>query len=167
MSTHAAAPTASESESFALFAATAQSIGATTKRLEKAAILGAYFANLGDDALLLAARYFGGTLFPLNDGRTVNIGAAALLAAITTVSRREESHLRSRIVVLGDPGDLAQEALEEALESARAAKVTNATSESATSESATSESATSQSATSESATSQSATSESARLKARD
>ena len=89
------------------FAQTAECVGATTKRLEKAAILGEYFSALGDDELLHAARYFAGTIFPLRDQRTVNIGGAALLAAIRAVTNADETHLRTRAVTLGDMGDVA------------------------------------------------------------
>ena len=46
------------------FAGVADAVGATTKKLEKAALLGAYFEGLGDEDLSLAARYFAGHVFP-------------------------------------------------------------------------------------------------------
>ncbi len=92
------------------FAHTAEAVGATAKRLEKAAILGAYFAALPDDDLVRAARYFAGYTFPQRDGRTTNVGGAALLAAILAVSGADEAHLRTRLVAQGDAGDVAQEA---------------------------------------------------------
>ncbi len=92
------------------FAHTAEAVGATAKRLEKAAILGAYFAALPDDDLVRAARYFAGYTFPQRDGRTTNVGGAALLAAILAVSGADEAHLRGRLVARGDVGDVAQEA---------------------------------------------------------
>ena len=95
---------------FVRFAETAEAIGATTKRLEKAAILGRYFAGLGDDDLLRAARYFAGYAFSLRDQRTTNVGGAALVAAILAVSGADEARLRERLVALGDAGDVAHEA---------------------------------------------------------
>src|SRR3712207_8976017 len=47
------------------FAGVADAVGATTKKLEKAALLGAYFGGLADEDLSLAARYFAGHVFPL------------------------------------------------------------------------------------------------------
>ena len=96
---------------FLYFAETAEKVGATTKRLEKAAILGAYFAALPDDDLCHAARYFAGYTFPLRDQRTTNVGGAALLAAIIAVSGADETTVRERLVALGDAGDVAFEVL--------------------------------------------------------
>lgn len=59
---------------------------------------------------MLAARYFSGYIFPLRDQRTINIGGAALLSAIASVSEQEKSALQERLVKLGDPGDVTEEA---------------------------------------------------------
>jgi DNA ligase 1 len=88
----------------------AEQVGATTKRLAKAALLGAYFSSLGDEDLTLAARYFAGHTFPLRDQRTTNVGGAALLAAIESVTGASPEQLRSQLVKLGDIGDAAGEA---------------------------------------------------------
>jgi len=92
------------------FASVAENIGATTKRLTKASLLGSYFTSLSDNDLVLAARYFSGYIFPLRDQRTINIGGAALLTAIAAVSEQEKSALQERLVKLGDPGDVTEEA---------------------------------------------------------
>lgn len=89
------------------FADVAQKVGATTKRTEKAALLGNYFTSLSDNDLVHAARYFAGYIFPLRDQRTINIGGAALLTAIAAVSGEEKSVLQAKLVKLGDPGDVA------------------------------------------------------------
>ena len=93
-----------------LFCGAAARVEATTKRLEKAAIVAEFFASLGDDDLVLGARYFAGTPFPLRDGRTASIGGAALLHAIQAVTQQDETTLRERAVVWGDWGDVASEA---------------------------------------------------------
>lgn len=92
------------------FASVAENVGATTKRLTKASVLGKYFTSLSDNDLVLAARYFSGYIFPLRDQRTINIGGAALLTAIAAVSEQEKSALQERLVKLGDPGDVTEEA---------------------------------------------------------
>ncbi|MBW4546959.1 MAG: ATP-dependent DNA ligase [Symplocastrum torsivum CPER-KK1] len=92
------------------FASVAEKVGATTKRLTKASLLGSYFTSLSDNDLVLAARYFSGYIFPLRDQRTINIGGAALLSAIAAVSEQEKSALQERLVKLGDPGDVTEEA---------------------------------------------------------
>ncbi len=95
---------------FVHFGETAEQIAATPKRLEKAALLGAYLAMLPDDDLLHAARYFAGQTFSQRDQRTTNVGGAALLASILGVTGGDETTLRTRLVTLGDPGDAAGEA---------------------------------------------------------
>ncbi len=91
------------------FARTADSVGATTKRLEKARILGAYFQTLEDEDLNRAARYFAGYVFSLRDQRTTNVGQSALVSAIVAASGADETRVRERLVALGDPGDVAGE----------------------------------------------------------
>jgi DNA ligase-1 len=91
----------------------ADSVGATTKKLEKAALLGAYFAELSDEDLALAARYFAGHVFPLYDARTTNVGGGMLRDAISEVTGLEVENLRPRYVRLGDSGDVAHETFTE------------------------------------------------------
>src|SRR5689334_1265564 len=95
------------------FAAVADAVGATTKKLEKAALLGAYFEGLADEDLSLAARYFAGHVFPLHDARTTNVGGGMLRDAISEVTGLEVENLRPRYVRLGDSGDVAYEAFAE------------------------------------------------------
>ena len=91
---------------FIHFATVAEQIGATTKRLEKAALIGSYFTSLSDNNLVLAALYFAGYIFPLRDRRRINIGGAALLSAISAVTGEEKTSLQEKLVKLGDPGDV-------------------------------------------------------------
>lgn len=95
------------------FAEVADAVGATTKKLEKAALLGAYFGGLADEDLALAARYFAGHVFPLYDARTTNVGGGMLRDAISEVTGLEVENLRPRYVRLGDSGDVAFEAFAE------------------------------------------------------
>lgn len=95
------------------FAEVADAVGATTKKLEKAALLGAYFAELADEDLSIAARYFAGHAFPLYDARTTNVGGGMLRDAIAEVTGLEVENLRPRYVRLGDSGDVAFEAFAE------------------------------------------------------
>jgi DNA ligase-1 len=95
------------------FAEVAEAVGATTKKLEKAALLGAYFDELGDEDLGLAARYFAGHVFPLHDARTTNVGGGMLREAVSEVTGLEVESLRPRYVRLGDSGDVAFEAFAE------------------------------------------------------
>lgn len=96
------------------FAQTAEAIAATTKKLEKAALLGAYFSELGDVDLACAARYFAGHQFAMNDARTTNVGGSALRDALSEATNIEVENLRPRYVRLGDSGEVAYEAFQEA-----------------------------------------------------
>ncbi|MFN2481247.1 MAG: ATP-dependent DNA ligase [Pyrinomonadaceae bacterium] len=95
------------------FARTADEVAATTKKLEKARLLGAYFHTLSDDDLVRAARYFAGHQFALNDARTTNVGGGMLRDAIGEVTGLEVENLRPRYVRLGDSGEVVFEAFDE------------------------------------------------------
>ena len=96
---------------FADFAATLAAVSAASGRLDKADRLGAFFGGTSDDDVARAARYAAGLVFPLADERTVNVGAAALLNATAAATGAEVDALRADLVRLGDPGDVAAEAL--------------------------------------------------------
>ena len=96
-----------------VFARAAEGVAATAKKLEKAALLGAYFHTLSDDDLVRAARYFAGHQFALNDARTTNVGGGMLRDAIGEVSGLDVENLRPRYVRLGDSGEVAFEAFDE------------------------------------------------------
>jgi len=96
------------------FAQTAEAIAATTKKLAKAALLGAYFHRLDDADLARAARYFAGHQFAMNDARTTNVGGSALRDAVSEVTGIDVENLRPRYVRLGDSGEVAHEAFAEA-----------------------------------------------------
>ena len=94
---------------FLKFAETAEAASGTSKRLEKAAMLAAYFSELDDEDLARAARYLAGHVFPMRDQRTTNVGGAAMLGAIETVTGAGADLLRENLVRLGDLGDVARE----------------------------------------------------------
>jgi DNA ligase-1 len=97
--------------SLADFARTAEMVAATTKKLEKVALLGAYFSHLDDPDLTRAARYFAGHQFAMNDARTTNVGTSALREALSEATALSVENLRPRYVRLGDSGEVAYEAL--------------------------------------------------------
>ena len=96
------------------FAQTAERVAATTKKLEKAALLGAYFRELDDPDLRRAARYFAGQQFAMNDARTTNVGSGLLRDSVSEVTGISVDELRPRYVRLGDSGEVAYEAFMEA-----------------------------------------------------
>jgi DNA ligase-1 len=95
------------------FARTAEAVAATTKKLEKAALLGEYFAALSDEDLARAARYFAGLRFALKDARTTNVGGSILAEALSVATGFSLEDLSPRYVRLGDGGDVAFEAVAE------------------------------------------------------
>ncbi|HYO63099.1 MAG TPA: ATP-dependent DNA ligase [Pyrinomonadaceae bacterium] len=95
------------------FARAAESVAATTKKLEKAALLGAYFRELSDEDLARAARYFAGQSFAMHDARTTNVGGGLLRDALGEVTGLDVENLRPRYVRLGDSGEVAEEAFRE------------------------------------------------------
>ena len=95
------------------FAECAEAVAATTKKLEKAAILGSYLQTLSDPDLTRAARYFAGHQFALADARTTNVGGSIISAALSEATGFSPEDLYPRYVRLGDPGDLAAEIVKE------------------------------------------------------
>jgi DNA ligase 1 len=95
------------------FAEAAETVAATTKKLEKAAVLGRYFQNLSDEDLTRAARYLAGQQFALNDARTTNVGGGIISAALSEATGFSLEDLSPRYVRLGDAGELAAEIVKE------------------------------------------------------
>ena len=96
------------------FAECADAVAATTKKLEKAALLGAYLETLSDPDLTRAARYFAGHQFASTDARTTNVGGSIISAALSEATGFGSEDLYPRYVRLGDPGELAAEIIKEA-----------------------------------------------------
>jgi len=96
------------------FAKTAEAVAATTKKLAKAALLGAFFQQLDDDDLPRAARYFAGQQFALSDARTTNVGGSILSEALCTATGSSPESLGPRYARWGDGGDVAFEVFCEA-----------------------------------------------------
>ena len=95
------------------FAECAEAVAATTKKLEKAAILGNYLETLSDPDLTRAARYFAGHQFAMSDARTTNVGGSIITAALSEATGFSSENMSPRYVRLGDPGELAAEIIKE------------------------------------------------------
>lgn len=96
------------------FASVAEALAATSKKLEKAALLGEYLKQLGDADLSRATRYFAGHQFPLNDARTTNVGGSIISEALCQATGFSIEDLLPKYVRLGDAGEAAYEAVREA-----------------------------------------------------
>src|SRR5205085_11609158 len=68
-----------------------------------------YFAQLGDDDLARAARYFAGQQFALSDARTTNVGGRILSDAMVMATGISPESLGPRYARWGDGGDVAFE----------------------------------------------------------
>ena len=95
------------------WAEAAERIEGTRSRLEKAAQVGELLTTLRGDDLQRAARWFAGHAFEVADGRTVNVGHAAILRALEPATGLSSDELRAQMVSLGDPGTLAHQTLPE------------------------------------------------------
>lgn len=96
------------------FAEFAEQVAATTKKLEKAALLGEYFRELEDPDLTRAARYFAGHQFALADERTTNVGGSIIGTALSAATGLTAEELAPMYVRWGDAGDTAYEAIKKA-----------------------------------------------------
>ncbi len=97
------------SNSLEQFARTAEAVAATTKKLQKAALLGEYFERLADEDLARAARYFAGHQFAQSDARTTNVGGRILGEALVAATNVAPESLGPRYARWGDGGDVAFE----------------------------------------------------------
>ena len=95
------------------FGEVGEAISSTTKKLQKASLLGEYFKNLDDSNLALAARYFAGHQFALTDARTTNVGGSIISQALSLATGLSIENLAPRYVRLGDGGEVAYEAIKE------------------------------------------------------
>lgn len=96
------------------FAEVAEQVAATTKKLEKAALVGNYLNQLVDADLGRAARYFAGHQFAQNDARTTNVGGSIISTALSAATGFSQQDLAPIYVRLGDAGETAHEAILEA-----------------------------------------------------
>lgn len=96
------------------FAEVADQVAATTKKLEKAALVGSYLKPLDDADLARAARYFAGHQFASNDARTTNVGGSIISNALSEATGISFEELGPIYVRLGDAGDAAYEVVERA-----------------------------------------------------
>ena len=92
----------------------AEQVASTTKKLEKTALVGNYLKDLGDSDLARAARYLAGHQFAQNDARTTNVGGSIISTALSEATGLSFEELGPIFVRLGDAGETAHEAVNEA-----------------------------------------------------
>jgi len=94
------------------FARAGDAIAGTTSKLEKVRVLAEFLGATAGDELELAARYFGGSVFPAGDERTLNVGGAAFAAVLREVSGADDETIRRAWRRHSDAGDVMRDVLE-------------------------------------------------------
>jgi DNA ligase-1 len=93
------------------FAQTCGAIAATTKKLEKVAIVADYLRSLTESEAAIAAIFFSGRPFPVCEETTLQVGGALLWAVVGELSGKTEAQLTAAYRRHGDLGAAAAEVL--------------------------------------------------------
>ncbi|MGI8856257.1 MAG: hypothetical protein ACR2JW_10935 [Thermomicrobiales bacterium] len=93
---------------FETLAAVADRVRDTTKKLERMALLATYFTAIGDNDLAIAARYIAGQVFPQHDMRVLQVGGAAIVQTLVTLSGMTREEIAPLSVRLGELGEVAR-----------------------------------------------------------
>src|SRR6266404_113083 len=93
------------------FARTCDAIAATTKKLEKTALVAAYLRSLPLGEAAIAAIFLSGRPFPAYEEATLQVGGALLWRVIGELSGKTEHELSEIYRRHGDAGSVAAEAL--------------------------------------------------------
>jgi len=93
------------------FAQTCEAIAATTKKLEKTAIVADYLRSLPVSEAAIAAVYLSGRPFPAYQETTLQVGGALLWQTIAQLSGKSEEELTASYRRHGDGGSVAAEVL--------------------------------------------------------
>jgi DNA ligase-1 len=102
------------SGAFAEWVRTADAVRATTKKLEKNRLLGAYLADLEDADLLIAGRLFAGAPFPRKDERVLSVGWGTLSNVLLERSGKNGEDMAASYQRHADLGDVAHELIADA-----------------------------------------------------
>ncbi len=96
-------------DSLAAFATAMDAVAATTKKLEKQALLAHYFRLVPPDVLADAVRFAGGKAFAATDERVLGVSGATFRDVIGTLYGLTPDESRARVVARGETGEaLAQ-----------------------------------------------------------
>lgn len=98
-------------DSFSEFASTCSKISATTKKLEKVAILSAYFKTAPQELLKYCAVWFTGHPFPPSAGKPLQLGWAVIRDSLCLVGGLDQSAFGQVYLKHSDLGETAAEML--------------------------------------------------------
>jgi DNA ligase-1 len=93
------------------FAETCEAIAATTKKLEKTAIVAGYLRSLPAEVSAIAAIFLSGRPFAAYKETTLQVGGSLLWRAISELSGKSEQELMASYRLHGDAGAVAAEVL--------------------------------------------------------
>lgn len=93
------------------FAETCEAIAATTKKLQKIAIVAEYLKSRGAEEAAVSAVFLSGRPFPLWQETTLQIGGASLWRLVAELSGKTEAELTSSYRKNGDLGAVASQVL--------------------------------------------------------
>jgi DNA ligase-1 len=99
------------------FAKTCEAIAATTKKLEKIALVASYLKSVALDEAAIAALFLSGRPFPAYEEATLQVGGALLWRAIGEISGKSDQELTELYRRRGDAGSVAADALPERADS--------------------------------------------------
>jgi len=94
------------------FAAVSDAAAATTRKLQKQAILADYFRGLLETDLRLAVRFAAGRAFATTDERVLNVGGALMSDAVLAILDLSPQELHKRSVASGEIGEALRSAWE-------------------------------------------------------
>jgi DNA ligase 1 len=100
-------------DSLERFAAAAEALGHTTKKLEKIAIVADFFQSCTQDEAAISAVFLCGRPFPLWEETTLQIGGRSLWQIVAELSGKEEGEITAKYRQHGDLGSVAQAVLPE------------------------------------------------------
>ncbi len=86
-------------------------IAKTSSKSEKVRLLAAFLAGTAEAELAQAARYFGGSVFPAGDERTLQVGGAAFSTVLRAVSGADDAAITAAWRRHSDAGDVTGELL--------------------------------------------------------
>jgi len=92
-------------------AATGDAIAKTSSKSEKVRLLAGFLAATAEDELAQAARYFGGSVFPAGDQRTLQVGGAAFSTVLRNVSGADDAEISAAWRRYSDAGDVTGDLL--------------------------------------------------------
>jgi DNA ligase 1 len=98
-------------DSLQRFAAAAEALGRTTKKLEKTSIVADFFTSCTEDEAAISAVFLCGRPFPLWEETTLQIGGRSLWQIVAELAGKNQGEITAKYRQLGDLGAVAEAVL--------------------------------------------------------